>query len=140
MTVPPRNRHCKLVWVLLFTLTDYVLHHTPSERCIHLFKTQTVVAPEGQRKKKEEEKKFSVSNALTQLLIAFYRHQNDDEIGFNSALNHKVVEDGLCCLRCLAPSGSCPISLHQTRQTESEKWRRPACANINPKFLASMPS
>lgn len=66
--------------------------------------------------------------------------RNDDEFGFNSALNHKIVEDGPCCLRCLAPSGSCPISLHQTRQTESEKWRRPACANINPKFLASIPS
>lgn len=89
---------------------------------------------------KQKKKKFSLSNVLTQLLVAFYRHQNDDEFGFNSALNHKVVEDGLCCLCCLAPSGSCPISLHQTRQTESEKWRRPACANINPKFLASIPS
>lgn len=45
-----------------------------------------------------------------------------------------------CCLRCLASSNSCPINLHQSRQAESEKWRRPACANINPKFPASIPS
>lgn len=45
-----------------------------------------------------------------------------------------------CSLCCLASSNSCPINLHQSRQTESEKWRRPACANINPKFPASVPS
>lgn len=45
-----------------------------------------------------------------------------------------------CCLRCLASCNSCPINLHQSRQAESEKWRRPACANINPKFPASVPS
>lgn len=44
-----------------------------------------------------------------------------------------------CCLRCLPSSNSCPINLRQSRQTESEKWR-PACANINPKFPASVPS
>lgn len=45
-----------------------------------------------------------------------------------------------CCPRCLASSNSCPINLYQSRQTESEKWRWPACANINPKFPASVPS
>lgn len=75
-----------------------------------------------------------------QLLTSLYAHQNRDEFGFNSALHHKAVEDSHCCLCCLAPSGSRPISLHQTRQTESEKWRSPAWANINPKFPASIPS
>lgn len=92
---------------------------------------------QNKTKPKNKQIKSFLSNMLTQL-TAFYKHQNDDE--FNSALNHKVVEDSLCCLCFLAPSGSCPISLNQTRQTESEKWRSPACANINPKFPASIPS
>lgn len=72
--------------------------------------------------------------------ITFYKHHNVDKLHFNSALNHKLVKDSLGSLCCLAPSGSCPISLHQSRQTESEKWRSSACANINPKFPASIPS
>lgn len=117
-----------------FVWTDYVLHpHT-------FWKVRSFISNTNSCGTKKTKKKVLSLKCIDATLAALYKHQNDDEFEFNSALNHKVAEDSLCCLFCLAPSGSCPISLHQTRQTESEKWRSPACANINPKFPASIPS
>lgn len=84
--------------------------------------------------------KFTLPNASRQLLIVCHECWDEDEPPFNSALSHMVGMTLWCRPRCLASSNSCPINLHQSRQTESEKWRRPACANINPKFPASIPS
>lgn len=121
--------HVTFLGSVNFVWSDYALH-------LHTFLAAAWITLKYVVAQK---KKFTLSNILTQLLIAFYKHHNGDELGFNSALNHRVVEDSLCSMCCLAPSGPCPISLHQIRQTESEKWRSSACANINPKFPASIP-
>lgn len=87
--------------------------------------------------KQQLEGKLPRSNALRQLLIVPRKRRNERLIQLSITRLGMTV---WCCLCCLASSNSCPINLHQSRQTESEKWRRPACANINPKFSASVPS